>query len=219
MSFEGFKPDSFAFFDELEANNNKVWWEANKARYEESVRGPLSAMLDQISGDFGVPKLYRPHRDTRFSTDKTPYKDRAASAVFGKAGTGFYVEISARGLDLGGGYWMPGKDQIERFRSMVDDPRYFGDLEATVEELEEAGFSLYTADAVKTAPKGFSVDHPRIHLLRLKHMVMERLAPPSEWMFEASAADVIREAWLKVAIWNDWLVENVGPSTEPPRPR
>ena len=219
MSFEGFRPDSFAFFAELAANNNKTWWEANKARYESQVRGPLTALLDAISGEFGTSKLYRPYRDTRFSGDKTPYKDRAAAAVFGKSGTGVYIEISARGLDLGGGYWMPGKDQVERFRSVVDDARYFGDLEATVEELADAGFGLYTADAVKTAPKGFTADHPRIHLLRLKHMVMERMEQPSEWMFLPSASETVRELWLKVNEWNDWLIENVGPSTEPPRPR
>lgn len=219
MAFEGFTPDSFAFFTELEVNNNKAWWEANKARYEASVRGPLLALLDQIAGEFGVPKVYRPYRDTRFSTDKTPYKDRAASAVFTKASTGVYMEISARGLDLGGGYWMPGKDQIERFRSVVDDVRYFGDLEATIEEMQEAGFALYQGEALKTAPRGFAADHPRINLLRLKHMVLESQTAPADWMYQASAAEEIAMRWRKVMIWNEWLVENVGPSTEPPRPR
>jgi len=219
VTFAGFTSDSFGFFAELETNNNKAWWEANKVRYEEQVRQPLLALLDQVAGEFGVSKVYRPYRDTRFSGDKTPYKDRAAAAVFGKSGTGVYLEISARGLDLGGGYWMPGKDQVDRFRALVDDPRYFGDLEATIEELQEFGFGLYTADALKTAPKGFAKDHPRIELLRLKHMVMERLQAPSEWMYSPDAAGQVHELWLKVAEWNDWLIENVGPSTEPPRPR
>lgn len=219
MSFEGFSPDSFALFAELEVNNNKVWWEANKARYETSVRGPLLALLDQIAAEFGVAKVYRPYRDTRFSLDKTPYKDRAAAAVFTTGATGVYIELSARGLDLGGGYWHPGKDQVDRFRSLVDDVRYFGDLEATVEELAEEGFTLYQGDALKTAPRGFLPDHPRIHLLRLKHMVLERIEAPAQWMFEPSAAEAIAEKWCKVMICNEWLVENLGPSTEPPKPR
>lgn len=219
MAFEGFSKDSFEFFAELEVNNNKAWWEANKARYETSVRAPLLSLLEDIAAEFGVAKVYRPYRDTRFSLDKTPYKDRAAAAVFGKSATGFYVEVSARGLDLGGGYWHPGKDQIDRFRTLVDDVRYFGDLEATVEEMEEAGFGIYQADALKTAPRGFSADHPRINLLRLKHMVIERMEAPAEWMYQPSAASVIAERWRTVGIWNDWLVENLGPSTEPPKPR
>ncbi|MEY2915915.1 MAG: hypothetical protein RL454_844 [Actinomycetota bacterium] len=219
MSFDGFRADSFDFFTELEVNNNKVWWEANRARYEASIRGPLMALLDEIAGEFGVPKVYRPYRDTRFSGDKTPYKDRAAAAIFGKSGTGLYLEVSAKGLDLGGGYWMPGKDQLERFRSIADDVRLFGDLEATVEELADAGFGLYQQDALKSAPRGFTPDHPRIHLLRLKHMVVEKLQAPADWMYLPTAAGVIASEWRKVQIWNDWLASMVGPSNEPPRAR
>lgn len=219
MSFAGFTPDTFAFFAELEVNNTKAWWEVNKARYEASVRAPLLALLEEIAPEFGVAKVYRPYRDTRFSLDKTPYKDRAAAAVFTTGSTGVYLEISARGLYLGGGYWMPGKDQIDRFRSLIDDVRYFGDLEATVEEMAEAGFALYQEGALKTAPRGFTPDHPRIHLLRLKHMVVERLEVPAEWMYQTSAAQMVANHWRKVMIWNEWLVENLGPSTEPPKPR
>jgi len=219
MAFDGFSPDTFAFFAELEHNNNKTWWEANKARYQASARQPLELLVDQISGEFGVAKIYRPYRDTRFSGDKTPYKDRASTGIIGKSGTGTYFEVSAQGIELGGGYWMPGKDQIEKFRSIADDVRLYGDLEATVEEMAEYGFGMYQEGAVKTAPRGFSPDHPRIHLLRLKHMVVEQRFAPADWMYEASAADVIAEHMRKVRIWNEWLIQMVGPTTEPPRTR
>ncbi|MFM7030658.1 MAG: DUF2461 domain-containing protein [Micrococcales bacterium] len=214
-----FTADTFAFFEELQENNNKAWWEANKARYEKSVRGPLLEVLDLVAGDYGTAKVYRPYRDTRFSTDKTPYKDRAAAAVFGNSGTGYYLEISARGIDVGGGYWMPGKDQLERFRSVADDVRLFGDLEATVEELEAAGYGMYQQDALKTAPKGFTPDHPRIHLLRLKHMVVEKLIAPADWLALDDAGQALRIEWERVRVWNEWLAAMVGPSTEPPRAR
>jgi len=214
-----FTPDTFGFFADLETNNNKAWWEANKVRYEDSVRRPLLAVLDAVAGEFGVAKVYRPYRDTRFSADKTPYKDRAAAAVFGKSGTGFYLEVSARGIDVGGGYWMPGKDQIERFRAVADDVRLFGDLEATIEELEQCGYSMYQQDALKTAPRGFAADHPRIHLLRLKHMVVEKIISPAEWLTLPDSAAAIRAEWHRVAVWNEWLASMVGPSTEPPRAR
>jgi len=219
VAFEGFSPDSFHFYSELEQNNTKVWWEANKARYETHVRKPLTELLEQLAPEFGSGKVYRPYRDTRFSLDKTPYKDRAAAALFGAGATGLYIEVSARGLDLGGGYWMPGKDQLDKFRDLINDPRYFGDLEAEVETQAEAGFQLYQGDALKTAPRGFTEDHPRIHLLRLKHMVQEKQQVPAEWMYTAAAADRIATEWRVVTEWNQWLLDNVGPSSLAPRPR
>lgn len=219
MTFSGFTGDTFAFFDELALNNNKPWWEDNKARYERVVRQPLAALMEHLEPEFGVGKLYRPYRDTRFSLDKTPYKDRSAAAVFGQAGTGFYLEVSAAGLDLGGGYWQPGKDQVDKFRDVINDVRLYGDLEATIEEMQELGFDLYQQDALKTAPRGYDADHPRIHLLRLKHMVVEKKVEPADWLYRPEAADWVTEQWRSVAIWNDWLAESVGPSIHGPRPR
>jgi uncharacterized protein (TIGR02453 family) len=217
--FLGFGSDIVAFYSELESNNNKLWWEANKKRYESSVRAPLTALMETIAPEFGAAKLYRPHRDTRFSADKTPYKTNASASVFGKSGTGYYLEISARGIEVGGGYWMPGRDQLERFRTVVDDNRNYGDLEATVEELESKGFELYQQDALKTAPKGFATDHPRIHFLRLKHLVVGQTIAPQPWLYEPAAAQHIAELWRDIRDWNDWLVSMVGPTTEPERTR
>lgn len=219
MAFDGFTPDTFAFYAELILNNNREWWMANKIRYETTVKLPILALMEELEPEFGLAKLYRPYRDTRFSGGKDPYKENAAVSVFGKSSTGLYFELNANGLEIGGGYWMPGKDQIERFRHNADDVRLFGDLEATVEELAEHGFGLWQGDALKTTPRGFAADHPRIELLRLKHMVVNKTIAPADWMYEPAAAQRIMEEWRTVQIWNEWLAETIGPSTEPPRTR
>lgn len=219
MDFDGFTHDSFNFYADLSVNNNREWWLANKSRYEDNVRLPILALLDVLEPEFGRPKLYRPYRDTRFSGGKDPYKENAAVSVFGKAFTGLYFELNQSGLEIGGGYWMPGKDQLERFRHVADDLRLYGDLEATIEELEAKGFNLWQGDALKTTPRGFAADHPRIGLLRLKHMVMTKTYSPADWMFESAAAERIASEWRTVNLWNDWLAEAVGPSNEPARTR
>jgi uncharacterized protein (TIGR02453 family) len=215
MSFSGFRPESFAFYGELAQNNNRDWWLANKARYETEVREPILALLEELAPEFGACKLYRPYRDTRFSGNKDPYKENAAVSVFGPGSTGLYLELNANGLDFGGGYWLPGKDQLTRFREIIDDVRLHGDLEATIEELAEDDFELYRADALKRMPRGYPIDHPRIELLRLQHMVMFKVVPPSQWMFGPEAAEILAEQWRKVQVWNEWLAEAIGPSSQP----
>ena len=219
MTFEGFSPAAFEFYAELEQNNNREWWLANKARYESVVRAPILALMEDLAPEFGAFKLYRPYRDTRFSGNKDPYKENAAMSVFGRGSTGLYLELNAKGLDFGGGYWQPGKDQLAHFRETIDDLRLYGDLEATIEELAEDGFELYRIDALKSMPRGYRADHPRIDLLRLQHMVMFKVVAPADWMFGPEAAEMLAQQWRKVNVWNEWLASAIGPSTQPPRSR
>src|SRR5215470_11178237 len=107
MRFDGFGAGAPRFFDELAENNTRDWWQANKARYESEVRAPLEYLLDDLAGEFGEAKVFRPNRDTRFSADKSPYKTAAGAVIHGAEGTGtvgtLYVQLSATGLMTGGG--------------------------------------------------------------------------------------------------------------------
>lgn len=76
MAFDGFDPDAFAFYRELEVHNERPWWLANKARYDEHVRAPFEALAEELEPVASAVKVYRPYRDVRFSHDKTPYKTR-----------------------------------------------------------------------------------------------------------------------------------------------
>jgi uncharacterized protein (TIGR02453 family) len=217
VSFTGFNPDSIKFFQELGDNNNRDWWLVNKARYEANVRQPILDLIDALGGDYGTVKTFRPNRDTRFSANKDPYKDQIALVAYGASGHACYLQLSADRLFLAGGYWQPGKDQLERFRALVDDNKLFGDLDATIDEIAEAGFELSQEGALKTAPRGCDPEHPRINLLRLKSLAISKSIPVQEWFFTKDALGRIRDEWDTVMVWNEWVENNIGATTEPAR--
>ena len=123
MTFTGFPDEGLVFYEGLEADNSKAYWTQHRDTYEAHVRAPFQALLEELSPEFGTPKLVRPYRDVRFSTDKTPYKTHQG-AVLDLDGRGLgslYVQISADGLRVAGGCWRLQPDQVERFRRAVDD--------------------------------------------------------------------------------------------------
>src|SRR5262245_57335870 len=79
MAFQGWPTEAVTFFEGIEADNTKAYWQAHKAVYEECVRAPMEALLGELEDDFGPGRVFRPYRDTRFSTDKTPYKLNCAA--------------------------------------------------------------------------------------------------------------------------------------------
>ncbi|WP_439593522.1 DUF2461 domain-containing protein [Microbacterium sp.] len=208
MEFTGLDADAPAFFAELAADNTKEWWTANKERYERSVRAPFEALATALEPEFGPVKIFRPYRDVRFSADKTPYK--AHIGMVSTAPVAHYLQLGRDALMLGGGIYDVPPRVIARFREIVVDPRLAGDLEATLEELGDAGFDVMRDDALKTAPRGYPVDHPRIDLLRLRHLAVGRREQPAHWMWRPDALDVIARHWRAVSTWCDWITENLG---------
>jgi uncharacterized protein (TIGR02453 family) len=215
MAFHGFDDDTFAFYDELAAHNDRPWWQANKLRYEQSVRAPLQALLAEFP-DLGPFHLFRPHRDTRFAADKTPYKDHQGAYAESEGGAGFYVQVSGRGLLVGAGYYQMASDQLGRFREAVDQDSHGPVIEGLAHELSRSGFELGAITELKTAPRGVPRDHPRIALLRRKGLIASRHYEPARWMATRTLVRRVSEAWLSIAPMNAWLDEHVGPSTLPP---
>lgn len=207
MSFDGLNPDALAFFDELAVNNTKEWWQSQKSRFTENVAGPFEALAEELEPEFGPVKIFRPYRDVRFSADKSPYKLQIGLVT--RASAAHYLQLSASGLLIGGGMYQPTPPQLAAFRSLVDDARTAPDLEATLAEVRAAGFELMRDDELRTAPRGFSADHPRIDLLRLRHLAVGRQEQPDDWMWTPDALDEIRAAWHAVSVWCDWLHANI----------
>lgn len=212
MEFTGLHPDAVAFYRELAEHNDKGWWAANKERYEQHVRGPFEALAELLGAEFGPVKIFRPYRDVRFSADKTPYKDHIGMVTQG-GGALHYLQLGADGLLAAGGMYEATPAQLARFRGIVDDVRLYGDLEATLEELADLGFTPILTDSLATAPRGFRVDHPRIQLLRLKRLAVQSRLGIEDWMWTPAALDRIAQAWRGVSIWCDWLGENVQAAT------
>ena len=122
MSFTGFPVAALDFYDDLEMDNTKSFWEANRAVYDESVAAPMKALTAALEPEFGAAKVFRPYRDVRFAKDKTPYKTHQGAFVGVAPATGWYVEVSARGVRTGAGFYDADAPTLAAFRdAIVDD--------------------------------------------------------------------------------------------------
>src|SRR6266536_2758910 len=111
MTFRGWRAEALEFFDGLEADNSKAFWQKNKDVYETLVRAPMEELLAELGPTWGEGRIFRPYRDVRFSSDKSPYKTNIAAMI----GDG-YVQLSSTGLGAGCGMWEMAPDQLERYR-------------------------------------------------------------------------------------------------------
>src|SRR3712207_6801925 len=105
--FEGFPAEALRFYEGLEADNSKPYWQEHRDVYEQAVREPMEELILELYREFGAGKVFRPYRDVRFSKDKSPYKTACGALLTPDGATrgGHYVELSARGLTVGGGVW------------------------------------------------------------------------------------------------------------------
>jgi uncharacterized protein (TIGR02453 family) len=211
-TFEGFGERALDFYEGLTADNSRTYWKAHEDVYREHVLEPLKALAAELTPEFGEPKVFRPYRDLRFSPDKRPYQEHASLNVGREDGGGLYLSLSVDGLLLAGGYWQPARDQLERFRRLQDDPDSVADLDVELGALAERGFLLGDDGMLKTAPRGWSRDHPRVDLLRRTRLAVHRRIEPGEWIHTGACLNVVRDGWRVVDTWNAWLHANVGPS-------
>ncbi|MFE7800470.1 DUF2461 domain-containing protein [Nocardia sp. NPDC057440] len=207
--FGGFPLAGLDFYEDLEADNSKAFWNAHKDVYEQSVKAPMVALAAELEPDFGAAKIFRPYRDVRFSKDKSPYKT-AQGAVAGVApGTGWYVQISAAGLFIGGGFYSGSPAQVAQLRATIADEVRGAELEAILAKLTKAGYTI-GGDKLKTKPKGYEADHPRIDLLRHKSLTCSKEFGAPPWLDKPRAAKEIRAAWEGMRPLIEWLAAVVG---------
>ena len=214
MAFHGWRAEALEFFDGLEADNSKAYWQRNKDVYDELVRGPMEALLIELEPEWGEGRIFRPYRDVRFSSDKSPYKTSIAAMV----GEG-YVQLTAEGLGAGCGMWEMAPDQLERYREAVDDERSGKRISGLVAMARGAGLDVTAHGELKTAPRGYPKDHPRIELLRYKGLITWREWPAGAWLGTKKAKDRVAEFFGLSRPLNQWLRTNVGPSTLPEQRR
>jgi uncharacterized protein (TIGR02453 family) len=214
MTFRGWPVEALEFFEGLEADNSKAYWQRNRETYETTVRAPMEDLLQDLEPEFGQGRIFRPYRDIRFSSDKSPYKTNIAATI----GDG-YVQLTADGLGVGSGMWEMGPDQLERYREAVSQARAGGKLVHVVEEARAAGLDVSGHDVLKTAPKGYPKDHPRIELLRYKGLITWKEWPAGAWLGTRRAKDRVVESLRLSRPVNEWLRAHVGPSTLPERRR
>ena len=183
-------PALFTFFRELAKNNEREWFAANKTRYEDVVKEPLLAFV----ADFAKPlrklsphfvadprpvggSLFRIHRDTRFSRDKSPYKTQAGihfrhQAAKNAYAPGFYLHLEPGRVFVAAGLWHPEGEAVIAIRQAIaDDPA--GWRRCVNAKRFRTLFEL-SGDSLKRPPRGIDPDHPCIEDLKRKDFVALR---------------------------------------------
>jgi uncharacterized protein (TIGR02453 family) len=207
MTFQGWPAEALDFYEGLEADNSKTYWTVHKAVYDEKVLGPMAALVEELAPGFGEPKIFRPYRDVRFSKDKSPYKTNIAAVI----GDG-YISLSAEGLGAGSGMWMMAKDQLEAYRRAVADDKTGEELERVISAMDRQGITVHGHGVLKTAPRGYPADHPRVELLRYKGVTAWKQWPVEPGLGTAAARDRVAGFLSASRPLCQWLEENVGPS-------
>jgi uncharacterized protein (TIGR02453 family) len=205
MAFSGWPEEALDFYDGLAIDNSKAYWTEHKAVYEDKVLRPMTELTEELAAEFGEPKIFRPYRDVRFSKDKTPYKTNVAAVI---AGAG-YVQFSAEGLGVGAGMWEMSPEQLARYREAAADDHTGAELERLIATIEKAGPAVHGHGVLKSAPRGYSADHPRVGLLRYKGITAWQQWPAEPWLETPAAKDRVVTFFRASSPLRNWLSENV----------
>jgi uncharacterized protein (TIGR02453 family) len=207
VTFRGWPSEALEFYDGLSADNSKSYWTAHLTVYETQVRAPMEELLAALEPEFGPGKIFRPYRDVRFSKDKSPYKNHLAAWLTG----GGYLQLSASGLATGTGMYHLEADQLGRYRRAVAEEWSGKELTDRIATLERAGIGVLGRDSLKTTPRGYPNDHPRIDLLRHKGLVAWQEWPPAAWLGTAAAKTRVIGFLRGSRPLREWLDTHVGP--------
>jgi uncharacterized protein (TIGR02453 family) len=204
-------PAALEFLRELEDNNDRAWFRANRERYDDDLLAPTRELAERL-GYLGRSHFFRPYNNTRFRPGP-PLKEHIAFTL-GEGPALSYVQLSLDGLVVGAGLHHPEPDQLERFRVLIDDGRRAAGFERALTVATDGGLTL-TDPELKRAPKGYSPDHPRIERLRLKRFTVFRRHPLARWLHTRSCDQRVKSELEAARPFVRWLNENVGPTTRP----
>jgi uncharacterized protein (TIGR02453 family) len=213
------------FLGQLERNNDRAWFERNRARYEAQVREPVLAFIRAMAPRIEAisPRIYvsdskvggsmmRPYRDTRFSPSKLPYKTNVGIHFRHERGDdahapGFWMHIEPKGFWLAVGMWRPAPEALASVRQRIADaPRQW------LRARDDAGFrSVWkiVGDSLKRPPRGFDPEHPliddirRTEFLGFRDMDMKAL-------YRGDVADTVAACYAASAPFMRFLCEALG---------
>ena len=224
--FSRFRPAALTFLRGLRRHNDREWFEAHRASYEEDVRAPLAALVEEVDVRLassapeivGDPRrsLFRIHRDVRFSSDKSPYKTNAAcwfyhgdagrgvgSATTAHGGAGFYFDIGPTTSTIGGGIWMPPRPTLARIRERIDrEPASLARV-LRAPALRRYG-GLAKEVMLARMPRGYDADHPAASLLRHQSFTLGRELTERE-LFSPRLPDLLAREYARILPLVRWL--------------
>ena len=162
--------------------------------------------VSELSGEFGPGRIARPYRDVRPGR-QVAVQDQIY-AIFDRGG---YVNFSADGLTAGAGYFRMSTVQLERYRNAVGRETDGAQLVTLVEQFRGEGLEVGGGQVLKSAPRGYPQDHPRIELLRYKGLICWHHWPVAAWLHTAAAKDKVAGFPRTTAPLRQWLEHHVGP--------
>ena len=202
--FPGFPAEGLAFFAALQRNNRREWFQPRKAIFETQLKQPMRELVGAVNTamtrfapDYVTDPdkaIYRIYRDTRFSKDKTPYKDHIAASFSrrgDKGGAGFYFAVSHKEVAIGGGLYMPEAETLLAIRErLAERHQEFRKIAAApaVRRL----FVEVQGERLTRVPKGYAPNHPAADLLRLKQYLLYVELPPALATTPAVYTEVVR---------------------------
>lgn len=208
-AFGGFPREALDFLRELEADNDRDWFKANRPRYDEHLVAPARALAHELAS-FGRPHLFRPWNDTRFHPGP-PIKEHLGMTLGYEGGGGYYVELSLDGLLVAAGLYTPARDQLDWMRQGIDRPGTAATLARAIARARRGGLELGGVE-MKRGPRGYPADHPRMDLLRRRRLVVACRHDLGPWIHRAAAARRIREQLEAATPLVRWLRRHVGPT-------
>ncbi len=205
LEFNGFPEAALDFYDDLEMDNSKTFWEERKETYKTAVAEPMKALTTTLASEFGEAKIFRPYRDVRFAKDKTPYKTHQGAFVPKGPATGYYVQVGAPGVRVGVGFYEASGPRLASIREAMVDERRGGELEDILVTLEAGGWER-GGDRLKTSPRGYDADHPRIDLLRHRSMTLGKSYGFEPVIHTADLLERIRADWRQATPFVEWVM-------------
>lgn len=224
--FSGFPKGTFTFLRGLSKNNDKAWFDAHRAEYDEfyvdtakAFVAAAGAALEKVDRDIGyAPKIggsiFRINRDVRFSKDKSPYKGHLMFRFWNgadrkRSASAFYLRFDASSCGIGCGSHMFDKPTLTGFRDAVVDKKAGAALLRAASAIERAGFEL-EGTHYKKVPKGYEAEGRRAELLKHKGLWIGRDEKLPRSIGKAEFVDHCVEAWTAMKPLHQWMVKNLG---------
>jgi uncharacterized protein (TIGR02453 family) len=179
-----FTPKTLSFLRSLKRNNDRAWFHARRDQYDTHVRAPMSAVVERLADDFrtAAPEfeadvktsLFRPWRDTRFSSNKAPLKTNVAARFPNRTlgrmnGAGLYFEVAPDWVWIGGGMWDPDTSQLHAIREHIAANHRELDSIVGIGPFQKVGG--LKGDRLTRVPRGFAKDHPAAHYLHFRQFM------------------------------------------------
>jgi len=186
--FDGFPKEGLDFFRKLKKNNTREWFQPRKQVFDESVKAPMLELIGAVNAQIvkfapeyvvePAKSVYRIYRDTRFSNDKTPYKTHIAAnlprqGMDKHAAGGYYFSVGADEIEIAGGVYMPGPEQLLAIREHI--AANFKEFAKLAENKTLVGLmGAMHGDPLTRVPKGFPADHPAAQYLKYRRWIFYR---------------------------------------------